>query len=269
MKWTDSNIKFLKENYDKLTKQELADNLKTTFRSIEVKMIRLKLSSRDRKWEIIKCINCNKEIRCLKKHKRKFCSNSCSAIYTNPLKEKRSRESRRKTSESLKNNVNRRKITILNLPNCTICGNICKKYDRIYCSHKCRSKCPKLRENASIRMREKFSKNPELHPNRLCAGVKESYPERMLTEYLNNLEFKEGIDYIKQFPFDKYFIDFLFPGLNLAIEVDGRYWHDPNSEKEIVRENRIKEKYKLIRLDASKLVKKYYHDILKAELAQK
>lgn len=32
---------------------------------------------------IIKCVNCEKEIKCLKSDNRKFCSHSCSAIYIN------------------------------------------------------------------------------------------------------------------------------------------------------------------------------------------
>ena len=70
-----------------------------------------------------------------------------------------------------------------------------------------------------------------------------------------------------QTKFDRYFIDFVFPLKKIAIEVDGKRWHNPESEKEIVRENKIKEEFNLIRLDASKVIKKYYHDTLKSILS--
>ena len=112
-------------------------------------------------------------------------------------------------------------------------------------------------------MLERFKNNPELHPNRLCANIRESYPEKMVREYLEILGLKNGVDFIQQYKFKNYYIDFLFPKINLALEIDGERWHDPTNDKEIKRENIIKEKYLLQRFKAKKVLKKEYEQDIK------
>jgi len=111
--------------------------------------------------------------------------------------------------------------------------------------------------------KQRLKDNPMLHPNRLCAGINESYPERMIREYFENIGYVNGIDFIQQFEYKGYYVDFYIPKTNICIEVDGEYWHDSSNQKEIDRENEIKKTYKLYRLSAKQVLKKEYEDLLK------
>ena len=114
---------------------------------------------------------------------------------------------------------------------------------------------------------QRLKDNPSLHPNRLCAGINESYPEKMVREYFESMGYVNGIDFIQQFEYNGYYIDFYIPKNNICIEVDGEYWHDRTNKKEIKRENEIKQKFKLHRLLAKKVLKKEYEDLLKSIFA--
>jgi very-short-patch-repair endonuclease len=117
----------------------------------------------------------------------------------------------------------------------------------------------------SAEMKKKFSEisksryllNPNEHPNRKCAGIKESYPEKMLREYFELKGLIKEKDFNQQYPIKGYFTDFYIPKLNLVIEVDGEYWHR-DIEKEEKRENIIKEHYNIRRFNAAPLIKKEY-----------
>lgn len=75
------------------------------------------------------CLNCGKE---LKKGQNKFCSSSCAASFNNKKRGKRSEETKKKISESLKSKYE---------PNrCIICGNIIDNRRKKYCSDECKHK---------------------------------------------------------------------------------------------------------------------------------
>jgi len=75
------------------------------------------------------CLNCGKE---LKKGQNKFCSSSCAASFNNKKRGKRSEETKKKISESLKLKYE---------PNrCVICGNIIDNRHKKYCSNECKNK---------------------------------------------------------------------------------------------------------------------------------
>ena len=58
-------------------------------------------------------------------------------------------------------------------------------------------------------LRKTLLKNhPELHPNRLCAGIKESYPEKTTREFFENNGLIKNVDFIQQHRINKYFVDF-------------------------------------------------------------
>lgn len=272
-RWKEEDLKFLKENYNNLDKYELSKILNRSVRAIEIAITRkLKLSMRDIKKEVIRCLNCNKELIVLKSSNQKYCSHSCAGIHTQigkilPM------EVKRKISNTMIGISNANKGRIIkkdNLGNlyvrrplCKNCGRECKTFQRIYCSRECKDSCKHYKEEMRKLMLKRIQDNPDIHPNRLCANMKESYPEKMLTSYLISLNLIEGKDFIKQFKYKNYYIDFVFPLISLAIEVDGKRWHDPSSEKEIEREIEIKKEYDLIRLDAQKLVRKKYNDYIK------
>lgn len=109
---------------------------------------------------------------------------------------------------------------------------------------------------------ERLKKNPDLHPNRLCAGIKESYPERTVREFFEKLGYKRGVDFVQQFPVGKYYVDFFLPKTGVCIEIDGERWHDSTSEREKERELKIRQTYKLYRFSAVSIIKKEYEDTL-------
>lgn len=89
------------------------------------------------------CLNCGKE---LKKGQNKFCSSSCAASFNNKKRGKRSEETKKKISESLKSKYE---------PNrCIICGNIIDNRNKKYCSDECKNK--KIREK-SLKKEKKYS----------------------------------------------------------------------------------------------------------------
>jgi very-short-patch-repair endonuclease len=114
-----------------------------------------------------------------------------------------------------------------------------------------------MKEKFSLIKIEYYKNNPNQHPNRKCAGIKESYPEKMLREYFEQNRLIKEKDFFQQYKIDKYYVDFYIPKLSLVIEVDGERWHN-NNEREKIRENLIKNKYNLIRFKANLLTKKQY-----------
>lgn len=211
------------------------------------------------------CLTCSKVT-----SNPRFCSRSCSVTYNNRLRIVRP-DTRIKTSATLTNN---------SYPSCNIEYSTCVTCGKLYVKHKnrkaaCSRKCAATRKptaeerrKKSEHMKRKFRLNPELHPNRLCAGIKESYPERMLREYLESVGLQRGLDFVIQYNVDSYYVDFYFPKLNLAIEVDGGRWHDKTNPREIKRQKHIESKMKLIRFDAYKLVKKKYENEINGVIAQ-
>ena len=258
MKWSEEELKYLFDNYLDKMPLELSIILGRTVRAIEIKITRSGKSLNDRKWEVLDCNNCKKEFKSLKTDKSKFCSKSCSVTFNNRNRIV-SDSQKRKVSISLMGRVSpfrkeKRK--------CETCGNPCKTNKNRFCKATCVRKSDKYKKEASQRMKQRFIDFPELHPNRLCAGIKESYPEKFLTDYLieNNLE--EDIHFKKQYKVGTYYVDFYFPKTNVVIEVDGERWHNPDCPKEIKRENTIKEKYILHRFRAKPLLNKEYTETI-------
>jgi very-short-patch-repair endonuclease len=263
MKWDENKENELKKLISQgKTYKEISELMGMTFRSITNKCIRLgvKYLKKESK-EIVSCYNCGKSFKSYKSDKRRFCNNSCSAKFNN---------TGRILSEEIKNkitigvkNYNKENNVKRVRPNCLVCGKKVKKNHNIYCSSECQKSCLLYKEKLSKNMKDRFKKNPELHPNRLCAGIKESYPEKFFREFIEKNGLTKGLDFIQQFKFDIYYVDFFFPKLNLCVEIDGERFHDENSLKEITRETKIIENYKLKRYKVKTLLKKEYeNDIL-------
>lgn len=77
-----------------------------------------------------------------------------------------------------------------------------------------------------VRMTQTFLKtlqeHPEKHPNWIMGqkGFVSSL-ERKMAGVLDGL----GVDYVRQYPIDRFFVDFAVVDRQIAIEADGRYWH--------------------------------------------
>jgi very-short-patch-repair endonuclease len=264
MRWDENKEKKLKKLISEgKTYKEISEIMETTIRSITNKCIRLGVKCLKKESnEIISCYNCGKNFQSYKRDKRKFCNNSCSAQFNNTGRIL-SEETKNKITIGVKN-YNKKNVTEKPKPNCLVCGKKVKKNHNIYCSSECQKSCLIYKEKLSKNMKDKFKKNPELHPNRLCAGIKESYPEKFFREFIEKKGLTKDLDFIQQFKFDIYYVDFFFPKLNLCVEIDGERFHDENSLKEIVRESKIKENYTLKRYKVKMLLKKEYeNDILK------
>jgi len=138
---------------------------------------------------------------------------------------------------------------------CTLCSTVDGKHSDVF-----KHKLSQLRKGY-------LEKNPEKHPNRLCAGIQESYPERFLREFFEQQGLVKNIDFKQQYKIEEYFLDFYLPKLNLGIEVDGERWHGA-TEREQVRECILKEQVELVRFKAKPLIKKEYQPVIEYIIMQ-
>jgi len=205
------------------------------------------------------------------KRENDFCNSSCSAKYNNL---NRPTEVYKSLSTILKS----RQSSIVRYRNgiryssydemvngyyespkiCAVCNSVLE-YDsrkRKTCSKECTVKYQ------SNYQKERLSKFPHKHPSVLCSKIrnKRSYPEIMLEDYLINLGLVKDVDYIPQHPIGKYVVDFFFPKLKLIIEVDGEYWHDLESDREVIRENYlIENEFTAVHFWAKDITAKKHH----------
>ena len=192
------------------------------------------------------CLNCEKEIICKDKRK-KFCNQSCSAIYNNKKRGKR--------TEIDKNNIKLGVIKYLGYLTIDdwyvknkvgICLNCEKKFEKrfkntIYCSRKCKSKYENNKPESKERISKLFSKlTKERHENgderimwKTRNKLKPSYPEQLTIDYFN----KMNINFEREFKVGKYFIDFVFIDKKIALEIDGRT-HD---DKDVIEKDKRKQ----------------------------
>lgn len=130
------------------------------------------------------CINCSSET-----SNPRFCSRSCSASYNNKRRVL-SLETRMKISSGVAKKIN--PSTNIGYGHCSTCNElfITRIRRKKYCSRVC-SRLRKRSEGEKAKlskiMKQRFVDNPELHPNRLCAGIKESYPEKNVKRIFNRV----------------------------------------------------------------------------------
>lgn len=146
-------------------------------------------------------------------------------------------------------------------PNCLTCGHPCKLPHNKFCSRACVRKSDEHKEQIRQRTIERHKLNPNGHPNILCANISETYPEKYFREWLEGDGLLDGIDFHRQYKFDRYYIDFYFPNLNVCVEIDGERFHKRN-EKEISRENIIKQHFMLLRFSVKPLLKGAFKEII-------
>ncbi len=193
-----------------------------------------------------------------------FCSRKCAnaRVWNDVDKDKKSQSAR--NSDKVKKANNQKRTLVIK--NCKMCDKEFETYSGIYCSNTCRASDPELQKQVNEKLSDiaklRYKLNPEMHPNRLCAGIHESYPERMVKMFFENNGMIKNIDFIQQYKIDKYHIDFFIPKLNLGIEIDGERWHDLDSLKERIRQNVIESHISLLRFWAKKITKKLHHNDL-------
>ena len=215
----------------------------------------------------LNCSKCNKEYivylsdQAFNKGKyKKYCSYSCSNSRVLSDQTRKNISKGHLNSEKCKLEHSKRR---LDRPNCIVCGKQVKQPQHQHCSNACAAitrNTLEYKSKLSNIAKKRYKENPESHPNRRCAGLKESYPERCFREYIEKKGLIKNKHFEQQKSIKPYFVDFFFPILNLGIEIDGERWHDKNNEREIKRENYIKEKINLVRFKAKSLIKKEYQD---------
>jgi very-short-patch-repair endonuclease len=121
---------------------------------------------------------------------------------------------------------------------CKNCNSVLS-YDmrkRKTCSHMCKV------QYLSIIQKNRIDENPNIHPNVLCSKIrdKRSYPETVLEDYLLECGLVLGVDFIPQYKIGRYMVDFYIPYIKTIIEVNGRYWHNLESDREMSRTEYLK-----------------------------
>lgn len=83
MKWTENEIKYLKENYTNLKYNEIAKIIGKTTKAVSVKANNLKLYIKKDGNKIVNCKLCETKFKVIYSSLKKFCSRSCAAKYNN------------------------------------------------------------------------------------------------------------------------------------------------------------------------------------------
>jgi very-short-patch-repair endonuclease len=221
-----------------------------------------------------KCKNCNNIIP-YDNRVNDFCNRSCSGSYNNLNRNSEVYEKLSKTLSDAKSSMvmyrNGKRYNSYNEmvgdyytspKKCIICNSVLdyESRKRKTCSKECKTKYQ------SNKQKERLKLHPHKHPSVLCSKIrdKRSYPEIMLEDYLIDLGLIINVDYIPQHPIGKYVVDFFFPKLKLIIEVDGEYWHNLESDRELVREDYlIKSNFNIIHFWAKNITTKKHHTQIK------
>jgi len=72
---------------------------------------------------------------------------------------------------------------------------------------------------------------------------RDSYAEKFFEKFFSDLGYEKGKDFLREYKIEKYRADFLFPNLNLIIEIDGaqHYRFQEFIQKDKIRDARLKE----------------------------
>jgi len=258
----------------------------------------LKTLKDERNYEIIRCLNCNKKFKTLKCQKRKFCSRACYFIF---LKKKAKRiknkclfckkvfydfKKRKFCSKkcyinALKNGYVIKEAKSLKEYKCLYCGKIFKDWrERKFCSWQCYlqgiKKYPYLASNWKNKVqvfvckvcgKEFKSREERFYCSREC--YLKSFSST-LEEKIKNLLDLLKIDYIQQWRYRRWVVDFYLPYFKLIIECDGDYWH---SKPETISKDKKRDEffislgYRILRLKEHEI--KYKIDKCKEKILEK
>lgn len=174
------------------------------------------------------------------KRTNKFCNSSCAASFNNSGRI-HTKETKLKISEKVKHTLKERRPS--NPPvliECKQCYNIFQvsygNRDRIFCSITCQhnyQKRPEYIEYLSQRGKE-IAQRPEFK-GWTCRKMKPSYPEQYFIKVLDNGEWQ----YIPEYKVGKYFIDFAFENVMVALEIDGKQHKRPDYAERDRRKDKL------------------------------
>ena len=179
------------------------------------------------KYELQKCMTCGNEFKPHQKN-RKFCSLLCAyGVRTGDVKHFNAE--------------------------CKYCGKGIRKKpskNAVYCSQECRKKDKRIYKNCLNCGKEFFIVRSDPDTRNFCSFVcyrkykGESSIEKKFREELE----KRNIFFNQEVKFGRYSIDFVVG--NIAIELDGNYWHDKENVKKrdkLKEEKIIENNYKFLR----------------------
>lgn len=152
---------------------------------------------------------------------KQFCSSSCSASYNNPLKS---------TKPGPKPGFRKGVTQVCKVSWCVVCNAMIQHKHTKTCSDECR----RIRWSTKAKLHSKTTRHNR-NPN------KQSYMEESFTEWVQQQGFTIDQDVIPEFKVHNpllnrtYFIDFYFPHIKLAVELDGSQ-HIHTSEADAVRD---------------------------------
>lgn len=191
----------------------------------------------------IKCLFCNKSIEYNNRF-NKFCSSSCSASLNN----------KKRKIAPYKKQVHKRKIQKIRI--CEICSQP-HYINGKTCSKQCKNKLLSISRKKLI---EEGSWNPKSNRGR----HKKSYLESSFHDWLNK---HKQINFVTEYKFKRYksdltfqcayYVDFFFPDLNIAIELDGSQ-HEKTKAYDQDRDQYIYNAYnvKIFRITHDEYIKK-------------
>ena len=216
------------------------------------------------------CVHCS-QVLSYKKRKNRFCSSKCAATF-NSTGRLRSTESKRKTSEIIKEMIVQGRIStppkkhgedhprwkgknkIRSLHKCIMCENIIENSNKT-CSPACRT----------ARNRQAASENLRKNRHKYTGPNKRSWMERTFVEWLEKHNINKGIYgywdevYFKHTVNNKKkngWADFVFVSRKLIIELDGTH-HRTRVDLDAVRDYHLSSKrgYQVVRISHADYIK--------------
>jgi very-short-patch-repair endonuclease len=195
-----------------------------------------------RKYELITkdCPICNKKFETQdgSPKEKTTCSYICSNTYF--AKNKHTKKSKLKTSESLKKYYAENPAFHITTT-CVMCNKIFPttnwdiERNHVHCSKECLCKDPKYREKLSKSAKERVANGT--HKGWASRSKLEpSYPEKYVAKLLEEL----NLGFIKELKVGRWFVDFAFPDKMIALEIDGKQ-HDLPERKasDIVKDEHL------------------------------
>jgi very-short-patch-repair endonuclease len=156
----------------------------------------------------------------------RFCSMKCARGFSTKFNRD---ETNKKVSNTLKSKSQTQSIKICKMCNTEFTHG---KKRQVYCSRKCAAKYKWenseykqfMASRNSIAAKRRHSENDTSFGWQTRYKLIPSYPEQIAIRVLD----ESGIDYIREFKFNKFFIDFVILKYKIAIEIDGKQHEKPD-----------------------------------------
>jgi very-short-patch-repair endonuclease len=169
-----------------------------------------------------KCAQCGESLNYSIRH-NKFCSRSCAAYFNNAVRPAGS-ESRVKQSTAVSDTASKKSSQYCKIGYCKVCGKVVRG-KKILCDT---SDCLFLNRSVAGKKGYITAVSRNKFKGWSTRNKEPSYPEK----YFIQLFAEEGIDgYEREAKEDKYFIDFAFHQLKIALEIDGKQHNLPDRKQ--------------------------------------